>query len=159
MPPGVPICDGCPDNATLTYDHCKVHTCRYGNNNAIVCILLCIAQQHPGNVVVDQLVAYANNQSALGTIDNVSNIAGSRTSSKGNGTRGHPIYLYRGTHDTCYKTGAEETTLMFYSRLTGACIPVLGAPPSLLHTHTKTHRHTSHPPTAFVPDASVQQRK
>ena len=25
-----------------------------------------------------------------------------------------------GTHDTCYKTGAEEATLTFYSRLTAA---------------------------------------
>lgn len=81
----VPVCDGCPINTTLTYDHCK---------------------NHPEWVDVDLLVAFARNQSALGTIDNVSNIADG------------PLYFYRGTHDTCYKTGAEEATLSFYSRLT-----------------------------------------
>lgn len=30
----------------------------------------------------------------------------------------HPLYFYRGTHDTCYRTGAEELTLSFYARLT-----------------------------------------
>ena len=83
--PGVPVCDGCPKNATLGYDHCK---------------------QHPEYVDVDLLVDYAARQSALGAIDNVSNI------------QAHQLYFYRGTHDTCYKTGAEEATLGFYSRLT-----------------------------------------
>lgn len=81
----VPVCDGCPAGSTLTYDHCK---------------------QHPEWVDVDLLVAYARQQSALGTIDDVSTIAD------------HQLYFYRGTHDTCYKTGAEEATLSFYSRLT-----------------------------------------
>lgn len=81
----VPVCDGCPDDMTLEYDHCK---------------------QNPEYVDVDALVEYAQNQSAAGTIDAVSNIAG------------HQLYFYRGTHDTCYKTGAEEATLGFYSRLT-----------------------------------------
>jgi hypothetical protein len=82
----VPVCDGgCPAGQTLGYDHCK---------------------QHPEYVDVDLLVAYAREQSARGTIDNVSNIAE------------HQLYFYRGTHDTCYKTGAEEATLGFYSRLT-----------------------------------------
>jgi hypothetical protein len=71
----VPVCDGCPDGMTLGYDHCK---------------------QHPEYVDVDLLVEYARNQSALGTIDNVSNLANRQ------------LYFYRGTHDTCYKTGAEE---------------------------------------------------
>lgn len=31
----------------------------------------------------------------------------------------HQLYFYRGTHDTCYRTGAEEATLGFYARLTG----------------------------------------
>ena len=81
----VPVCDGCPAGDTLEYDHCK--------NN-------------PEYVDVDLLVEYARTHSALGNIDNVSNIAG------------HQLYFYRGTHDTCYKTGAEEATLSFYSRLT-----------------------------------------
>ena len=81
----VPVCEGCPAGDTLEYDHCK--------NN-------------PEYVDVDLLVEYARTQSALGNIDNTSNIAG------------HQLYFYRGTHDTCYKTGAEEATLSFYSRLT-----------------------------------------
>jgi len=83
--PGVPVCDGCPKNTTLEYDHCK---------------------QNPEYVDVDVLVDYARNQSALGNIDDVNNITS------------HQLYFYRGTHDTCYKTGAEEATLSFYSRLT-----------------------------------------
>ena len=81
--PGVPVCDGCPKNATLGYDHCK---------------------QNPEYVDVSLLVDYARQQSALGTIDNVGNISSAQ------------LYFYRGTHDTCYKTGAEEATLGFYSR-------------------------------------------
>ena len=57
-------------------------------------------------VDVSLLVEYARQQSALGAIDNVSNI------------KAHQLYFYRGTHDTCYKTGAEEATLGFYARLT-----------------------------------------
>eukprot|EP01043_Picozoa_sp_COSAG02_P080794 COSAG02_NODE_19388_length_884_cov_1.236943_1_plen_248_part_00 len=63
-------------------------------------------KQNPEYVDVDLLVEYARKQSTLGNIDNVSNLAE------------HPLYFYRGTHDTCYKTGAEEATLSFYSRLT-----------------------------------------
>ena len=87
LPPNhnVPVCIGCPTGKTLEYDHCK---------------------QNPEYVDVDLLVAYARNQSALGTIDDVKNIAS------------QPLYFYRGTHDTCYKSGAEEATLLFYSRLT-----------------------------------------
>ena len=46
------------------------------------------------------------NQSILGTIDDLRNISA------------HQLYFYRGTHDTCYKTGTEESTLSFYSRIT-----------------------------------------
>ncbi len=81
----VPVCDGCLPGETLKYDHCK---------------------QNPEWVDVDLLVEYAREQSALGNIDNVSNIAE------------HPLYFYRGTHDTCVKTGTEEATIEFYSRLT-----------------------------------------
>lgn len=63
-------------------------------------------KQNPEYVDVDVLVDYARNQSALGNIDDVNNITS------------HQLYFYRGTHDTCYKTGAEEATLSFYSRLT-----------------------------------------
>ena len=63
-------------------------------------------KQNPEYVDVDLLVDYAKEQSRLGTIDNVSNIVD------------HQLYFYRGTHDTCYKTGSEELTLGFYSRLT-----------------------------------------
>ena len=63
-------------------------------------------KQHPEYVDVDRLVEYAQNQSALGTIDGVGNLSSSQ------------LYFYRGTHDTCYKTGTEEATLSFYSRLT-----------------------------------------
>ncbi len=68
---------------------------------------------------------YARNQSALGLIDNVANISSGR----------HQLYFYRGTHDTCYKTGSQEATVMFYARLTGDtgefnCVSYEGSVPS-----------------------------
>ena len=80
----VPVCEGCPANTTLEYDHCK---------------------SYPERTDVDKLVAYAQEQSSKGTIDDVRNLWA------------HPLFFFRGKKDTCYKSGAVEATRTFYSRL------------------------------------------
>eukprot|EP00039_Didymoeca_costata_P023354 m.6811 g.6811 ORF g.6811 m.6811 type:complete len:365 (+) comp3589_c0_seq1:117-1211(+) len=82
----VPICHGCPHNATLQYDHCK---------------------QHPEWVVPETLQELAINASNEGKIDNITNL------------HTQPVYIYRGTKDPCYVSGAEARVIEFYNRFVG----------------------------------------
>lgn len=85
--PSVPICDGCPANRTLLYDHCK---------------------SHPEWVDPQELAAYARKQASLGHIDGIGNLSQ------------HPVYLYRGTMDSCYTPGAEAAVIGFFRELSPA---------------------------------------
>ena len=71
--PNVPFCENCPAGRTLLYDHCK---------------------GHPEVVNVSELLSYAREQAALGTIDPLESLAGT------------PVYFYRGTKDATYRHGS-----------------------------------------------------
>lgn len=77
-------CDGCPPNTTLQYDHCK---------------------NFPERTKPAMLAAYAQQQSQLQHIDDVSNVARAR------------VYLYRGTNDTVYLPGSVQAVGDVYEEL------------------------------------------
>ena len=84
----VPHCFGCPAGQVITYDHCK-HPPQRGDLGK--------------GVDPKQLVAYIQQQAAAGTIDPLSNLAGSR------------VYLYRGLKDTTYEGNAVGDTAAVFS--------------------------------------------
>lgn len=87
--PSVPICEGCPENKTLGYDHCK-NWAWTGRGESFV--------------EIDRLVSYAQNQSRAGTIDDVKHLRGAR------------VYLYRGTKDVTYQRGSVDNNRLFFAQ-------------------------------------------
>eukprot|EP00472_Partenskyella_glossopodia_P010845 CAMPEP_0197538406 /NCGR_PEP_ID=MMETSP1318-20131121/59630_1 /TAXON_ID=552666 /ORGANISM="Partenskyella glossopodia, Strain RCC365" /LENGTH=389 /DNA_ID=CAMNT_0043096809 /DNA_START=20 /DNA_END=1186 /DNA_ORIENTATION=- len=86
----VPNCDGCPDGKTLVYDHCK---------------------NHPEWVDVGMLPDYPrricgqNPITKTECIDDVENLRDDR------------VYLFRPTHDRCYRTGAVANVQALYGQM------------------------------------------
>ena len=87
--PSVPVCDGCPENKTLTYDHCKKAP---------------IDQAVARNVSL--LLAKAKAEAAASTIDPLERLSSQR------------IFLYRGLEDKTYNKGAVRGTAEFFSHFT-----------------------------------------
>jgi len=83
--PDVPWCENCPSGGlVVTYDHCK---------------------RHPERVNVSSLLEYARVQAGKGSIDPLSNLAGTK------------VYLYRGTKDSFYAKGTVQHSQTFFEAL------------------------------------------
>ena len=83
----VPLCDGCPEGKTLTFDHCK--------NSATA----------TATADSDRLVAAARRRAASGGIDPLHHLAERR------------VFLFRGTRDEVYAESTVNTTFAFARQL------------------------------------------
>jgi hypothetical protein len=62
-------------------------------------------KRHPAIVDLNKLIGYAQEQANLGTIDPTTNL------------KGLPVYLYRGTKDTCYLNGSLANVQTLFETL------------------------------------------
>jgi len=100
--PSVPICEGCPVNRTLLYDHCKGHD--------------------PALVNVSMLAAAAQRLSEAGAIDDVKYLARNRFYTYC-GTKDGTITATKKNRDFFAQFTAEENILSNFSIPSGHCWP------------------------------------